>query len=88
MKINLHPIFGLLFMLIVMAAFLTIPVIAFYVLPRSIVWITNYLLHFVGLSLPFNLFTWAISMYILWITGAVRVLTRELKTAVGNLKAQ
>lgn len=88
MKINIHPIFALLFMLTMVAAFLTIPVIAFYVLPRSIVWLTDYLLHFVGLSLPFNLFTWAISMYILWMTGAVRVLSKELKSAVANLKAK
>lgn len=87
-KLNVHPLLGLVFILVVIAAFVTIPVIAFYVLPKALIWAVNYLISFVGWHVPFNLFTWAIAMYLFWITGVVRLTTRGLKTAVGQIKAK
>lgn len=88
MKIQLHPLFGLLFIMIFITMIVTIPVIAFYVLPKALIWAINFLIGFVGWHVPFNLFTWAIAMYLFWITGVVRLSTRGLKTAVGTIKSQ
>lgn len=85
-RILIHPAISIVLVLAFVAVFLCIPVVAFYVLPKAIVWMVNYIVHFVGWHVPFNLFTWALAMYLLWITGVVRIATRELKHVVGELK--
>lgn len=88
--IKVHPIFGLMLMLIIFAGFLCIPVLAFYVAPKALVWLFNWpFVHLMGLSgLPFNLFTWAIAMYLLWMVGAVRLTFSGLKTALGEITSK
>jgi len=60
------------------ACFITIPIIGFYVLPKGLIIVFNMLLRFMGWELPFNVFTWAIAMYLLWVMGILKFTTREL----------
>lgn len=85
--IKVHPLIGLLFMLAIVAALIIIPVMAFYVAPKALIWAVNWLVSSPGQTrVPFNLFTWAIAMYLLWVTGVVRITTSSLKTAVDQMK--
>lgn len=82
MKTKLHPAIALLFILLVFAAFIIIPFTAFYLMPKALVWFVNYLIHFVGWHIPFNVFTWAIAVYVIWLIGIARLVITPLKDAV------
>lgn len=90
--LTVRPIFILLLWLCFIAAFLTIPIIAFYVLPKALVWLASVIVGELGalvhlrLYVPFNVITWAVAMYILWLTGVIRFATKELKSAVSAVK--
>jgi hypothetical protein len=86
--VQINPFLGLVLVLVMFAAVLTIPVIAFYVLPKALVWCINWIIGFLGWHIPFNLFTWALAMYVLYLLGVVRFATKELKSAVNELKTK
>lgn len=82
-KLELPKWLAWLFMLGSIACFITLPIIGFYVMPKSLVWLVNIVF---DRDIPFNLFTWAISMYLLWVLGIMKFTTSQLKDHVKNIK--